>query len=130
MKDGCGLVSCKIKHQKSLRGEGCRPEEMVHAETSAICLALFVTSSPLSAQVVIDVAKIAIDTNSRLTKLRILTASRLNGFFHGKRGDKIVDTQELAESAGNVTECCTKNFDVLLMQEVESPLDRAIDRAT
>ena len=86
-----------------------------------ICLALFVMSSPLSAQVVIDVAKI--DCHQFAT-YKVANPDRiaiwLNGYFHGKRGDMIVDTQELTESAGKVTEYCIKNPDVLLMQAVET----------
>ena len=86
----------------------------------AICLALFVTSSPLSAQVAIDVAKI--DCHQFAT-YKVATPDRiaiwLNGYFHGKRGDMIVDTQERAESADKVTEYCIKNPDVLLVQAVE-----------
>lgn len=44
----------------------------------------------------------------------------LNGYFHGKRGDMIVDTQELDESTDKVKEYCIKNPDVLLMQAVEA----------
>ena len=86
-----------------------------------ICLALLVMSSPLSAQVVINVAKI--DCHQFAT-YKVANPDRiaiwLNGYFHGKRGDMIVDTQELAESAGKVTEYCIKNPDVLLMQAVET----------
>jgi acid stress chaperone HdeB len=87
-----------------------------------ICLALLlVASPPLSAQVVIDVAKI--DCHQFAT-YKVAHPDRiaiwLNGYFHGKRGDMIVDTQELDESTDKVKEYCIKNPDVLLMQAVET----------
>ena len=94
---------------------------MVHAEMSANCLAVLVSSIPLSAQVVIDVAKI---NCHQFATYKVANPDRialwLNGYFQGKRGDLIVDTQELAESADKLTEYCIKNPDVLLMQAVET----------
>jgi acid stress chaperone HdeB len=82
---------------------------------------LLVASPPLSAQVVIDVAKI--DCHQFAT-YKVAHPDRiaiwLNGYFHGKRGDMIVDTQELDESTDKVKEYCIKNPDVLLMQAVET----------
>ena len=82
---------------------------------------LLIASSPLSAQVVIDVAKI--DCHQFAT-YKVAHPDRiaiwLNGYFHGKRGDLIVDTQELAGNTDKVQEYCLKNPDVLLMQAVET----------
>ena len=85
-------------------------------------LALFlVASSPLSAQVVIDVAKISCN---QFATYKIAHPDRiaiwLNGYFHGKRGDLIVDTQELAGNTDEVQEYCLKNPEVPLMQAVET----------
>jgi hypothetical protein len=44
----------------------------------------------------------------------------LNGYFHGKRGDLIVDTQELAGNTDKVQDYCLKNPDAPLMQAVET----------
>ena len=89
-------------------------------------LAVFVAmalgaSSPLSAQVMIDVAKIdcqqfATYKVAHPDKIAIW----LNGYFHGKRGDLIVDTGELAGNRDKVQEYCLKNPDVPLMQAVET----------
>ena len=87
-----------------------------------IFLALFlVASSPLSAQVVIDVAKISCN---QFATYKIAHPDRiaiwLNGYFHGKRGDLVVDTQELAGNTDKVQEYCLKNPDRPLMQAVEA----------
>ena len=89
-------------------------------------LAIFVAmalsaSSPLSAQVTIDVAKIDCQ---QFATYKIAHPDRiaiwLNGYFHGKRGDLIVDTQELAGNTDEVQEYCLKNPEVPLMQAVET----------
>jgi acid stress chaperone HdeB len=78
-------------------------------------------SSPLSAQVTIDVAKIDCQ---QFATYKIAHPDRiaiwLNGYFHGKRGDLIVDTRELAGNTDKVQEYCLKNPDVPLMQAVET----------
>src|SRR3970040_1321438 len=80
---------------------------------------LLSTSSPLSAQVTIDVAKIDCQ---QFATYKIGHPDRiaiwLNGYFHGKRGDLVVDTQELAGNTDKVQEHCLKNPDVPLMQAV------------
>jgi acid stress chaperone HdeB len=87
-----------------------------------IFLALLLSaSSPLSAQVLIDVAKI---NCHQFATYKIAHPDRiaiwLNGYFHGKRGDLIVNTQELAGNTDKVQEYCLKNPDVPLMQAVET----------
>jgi len=78
-------------------------------------------SSPLSAHVVIDVAKI---NCHQFATYKVAHPDRiaiwLNGYFHGKRGDLMVDTQELAGNTDEVQEYCIKNPDVPLMQAVET----------
>jgi acid stress chaperone HdeB len=82
---------------------------------------LLIVSSPLRAQVLIDVAKI--DCHQFAT-YKIAHPDRialwLNGYFHGKRGDLIVDTQELAGNTDKLQEYCLKNPEVPLMQAVET----------
>lgn len=94
-------------------------------------LAVFVTmalsaSLPLSAQVTIDVAKIDCQ---QFATYKISHPDRiaiwLNGYFHGKRGDLIVDTQELAGNTNKVQEYCLKHPDVPLMQAVETVFESA-----
>jgi acid stress chaperone HdeB len=89
-------------------------------------LAIFVTmllstTLPLSAQVTIDMAKVDCQ---QFATYKIAHPDRvaiwLNGYFHGKRGDLTVDTQELAGNTDKLQEYCLKNPDVLLMQAVET----------
>jgi acid stress chaperone HdeB len=87
-----------------------------------IFLALsLIASSPLSAQVIVDVAKI--DCHQFAT-YKVAHPDRiaiwLNGYFHGKRGDLMVDAQELDGNTDKVQEYCIKNPDMLLMQAVET----------
>ena len=78
-------------------------------------------SPPLGAQVTIDVTKI---NCYQFATYKISHPDRvaiwLNGYFHGKRGDLIVDTQELAGNTDKVQEYCLQNPDVPLMQAVET----------
>lgn len=82
---------------------------------------LLSASSPISAQVLIDMAKI---NCNQFATYKIAHPDRiaiwLNGYFHGKRGDTVVDTQELAGNTDKVQEYCVKNPDVPLMQAVEA----------
>jgi acid stress chaperone HdeB len=82
---------------------------------------LLSASSPISAQVLIDMAKI---NCNQFATYKIAHPDRiaiwLNGYFHGKRGDTVVDTQELAGNTDKVQEYCLKNPDVALMQAVEA----------
>ena len=82
---------------------------------------LLIAISPLKAQVAIDVAKI---NCQQFATYKVANPDRiaiwLNGFFHGKGGDMIVNTQELDQSTDKVKEYCIKNPDVLLMQAVET----------
>jgi acid stress chaperone HdeB len=82
---------------------------------------LLIAISPLNAQVLLDVAKISCH---QFATYKIAHPDRiaiwLNGYFHGKRGDLVVDTQELAGNTDKVQEYCLKNPDVPLMQAVET----------
>jgi len=81
---------------------------------------LLIANSPLSAQVTIDVAKINCE---QFATYKVANPDHiaiwLNGYFHGKRGDLMVDTQQLTGSKKQIQEYCLKNPDVPLMQAVE-----------
>ena len=76
---------------------------------------------PRRMNVAIDVAKV---NCHQFATYKIAHPDRLaiwlNGYFHGKRGDLIVDTQELAGNTDKVQDYCLKNPDVPLMQAVEA----------
>jgi acid stress chaperone HdeB len=82
---------------------------------------LLLVISPLNAQVAIDVAKI---NCQQFATYKVANPDRLaiwlDGYFHGKRGDLSVDTQELDASTDKLKAYCLKNPDVLLMQAVEA----------
>ena len=88
----------------------------------AIFAAMLLSATlPASAQVTIDMAKVDCQ---QFATYKIAHPDRvaiwLNGYFHGKRGDLTVDTQELAGNTDKLQEYCLKNPDVLLMQAVET----------
>jgi hypothetical protein len=74
-----------------------------------------------SAQVMVDLSKMTCD---QFVKYKVadpkLIAAWLNGYFHGKRDDTMVDTQKLDADADAVEKFCFKNPDALLIQSVES----------
>ena len=82
---------------------------------------LLLVISPLNAQVAIDVAKI---NCQQFATYKVANPDRLaiwlDGYFHGKRGDLSVDTQELDANTDKLKAYCLKNPDVLLMQAVEA----------
>jgi hypothetical protein len=56
-----------------------------------------------------------------------LRAIWLNGYFHGKRGDLIVDTQELAGNTDKVQEYCLKIQRYRLCKRLKRFSERIID---
>ena len=82
---------------------------------------LLLVISPANAQVAIDVAKI---NCQQFATYKVANPDRLaiwlDGYFHGKRGDLSVDTQELDASTDKLKQYCLKNPEVLLMQAVEA----------
>lgn len=81
-------------------------------------------SSSASAQVMVDLSKMTCD---QFVKYKVadpkLIAAWLNGYFHGKRGDTMVDTQKLNSDADEVEKFCFKNHDAALMQSVETIIE-------
>ena len=77
--------------------------------------------SPAAAQVLLDVAKI--DCGQYLG-YKVANPKNiaiwLNGYHHGKRGDTVIDTQQLDEDADKIQKYCTENPDTPLMQAVET----------
>jgi acid stress chaperone HdeB len=83
--------------------------------------AVVVVSSAASAQVMVDLSKITCD---QFVKYKVadpkLIAAWLSGYFHGRRGDTMIDTQKLNADADEVEKFCFKNHDAPLMPSVES----------
>ena len=85
-------------------------------------LGLVLTASNIAhAQVMLDLSKVTCD---QFIKYKVadpkVIAAWLNGYFHGKRADTMVDTQKLNADADEVEKFCFKNPQAPLMQSVES----------
>ena len=86
-------------------------------------LLVFITVPSTRAQVTIDVSKITCDEfiKYKVTRPENI-AIWLSGFYHGKRNDMLVDTQELSAKTKKVKEYCFQNREALIMQAVETVL--------
>jgi acid stress chaperone HdeB len=75
------------------------------------------------AQVTLDVAKITCDqfTGYKITNPQNI-AMWLSGYYNGKRGNTILDTQELNANVKKLEGYCIKNPKTLVMQAVETVL--------
>jgi acid stress chaperone HdeB len=82
---------------------------------------LILATGPVAAQVLLDVAKI--DCGQYLG-YKVANPKNiaiwLNGYHHGKRGDTVVDTQQLDEDADKIQQYCAANPNTPLMQAVET----------
>jgi acid stress chaperone HdeB len=88
--------------------------------SAPVLLALFL-DSPVQAQVLLDVAKI--DCGQYLS-YKVANpksiAIWLNGYHHGKRGDTVIDTEQLDEDIDKIQKYCAQNPNTPLMQAVET----------
>ena len=89
---------------------------------ATVGLALALTlGSAAHGQVMVDLSKMTCD---QFVKYKVadpkLISAWLSGYFHGKRGDTMVDTLKLNSDADAVEEFCFKNHDAPLMPSVES----------
>jgi acid stress chaperone HdeB len=84
-------------------------------------VATVAVSSAAPAQVMVDLSTMTCD---QFVKYKVadpkLIAAWLSGYFHGKRGDTMVDTLKLNADADAVEAFCFKNHDAPLMSSVES----------
>jgi acid stress chaperone HdeB len=91
----------------------------------AISLSLFVVgSSPLGAQVTLDLSKLTCEQFAmyKVTNPKYL-AVWLSGFHHGRRGDAIIDMQQVVANTEKLETYCLKNPDVPMMQAAETILE-------
>ena len=95
---------------------------MLKRVATVVSLAL-VVSSPLRAQVLLDVSKVSCwqFATYKVANPQFI-AIWVNGYHQGKRGDTVVDTQRLVANADKLADYCAKNPDVLFMQAVETVL--------
>jgi acid stress chaperone HdeB len=75
------------------------------------------------AQVKLDVSKIACDqfVGYKITNPRNI-ALWLSGYYNGKHGNVVLDTQALTKNAKKLQDYCIRNPQVLVMQAVETLL--------
>ncbi|MFZ2018052.1 MAG: HdeA/HdeB family chaperone [Methyloceanibacter sp.] len=77
--------------------------------------------SAVQAQVTIDVAKM---TCAQFAAYKVASPKNigiwLNGYYHGKRGDTVVDTQQLDEDTKKIQQYCIDNPNTPVMQAVET----------
>ena len=95
--------------------------------TTMLWLALALTaSSTAGAQVLLDVSKITCwqFVTYKVTNPRFI-AIWVSGYHHGKRGDTVVDTQDLEAKADKIEDYCNKHPDIPMMQAVETVLGGA-----
>lgn len=87
---------------------------------SAVAIVLG-ASSAAHAQVTVDVAKM---TCGQFAAYKVASPKNiaiwLNGYHHGKRGDTVVDTQQLDEDTDKIQRYCIDNPNTPLMQAVET----------
>jgi hypothetical protein len=91
----------------------------------AISLGLLVVgSSPLGAQVTLDVSKLTCEQFAmyKVTNPKYL-AVWLSGFDHGKRGDAVIDMQQVVANTEKLEDYCLKNPKVPMMQAAETILE-------
>jgi acid stress chaperone HdeB len=94
-------------------------KEPIPARLSLAVALVLTASSAAWAQVTLDVAKVTCGqfATYKITNPQFI-AIWLNGYYHGVRGDTVVDTQKLDEDTKTIQDYCIKNPDALLMQAV------------
>jgi len=80
-------------------------------------------SAFVQAQTSIDVAKITCEQYVlyKVTDPRNI-AIWLSGYYHAKRGDTVIEVQQLDDNAKKVTDFCRANLKVTVMEAVEKVL--------
>jgi acid stress chaperone HdeB len=87
----------------------------------SILLLVLGATQAADAQVTLDVSKI---TCEQFTLYKISNPQNiaiwLSGFYNGKRGNTVLDTQALAANAKKLQDYCIQNPKVLVMQAVDT----------
>lgn len=76
---------------------------------------------PALAQVTVDVSKITCEqyTGYKITDPQNI-GMWLSGYYNGKRGNTVIDTQGMAASAAKLKDYCFTHPDVMVMQATET----------
>ena len=91
---------------------------------AGLILALWIGVPAAKAQVTLDIEKITCGqfVSYKVTNPKYL-AVWLSGYDHGRRGDTVIDTQQLVANVDKLEAYCLKNPDVLMMQAAETILE-------
>jgi acid stress chaperone HdeB len=95
---------------------------MTKSLLAASVLTFILVSLPAArAQVMLDVAKITCDQFAayKITNPQNI-AMWLSGYYNGKRGNTVLDTQAMAANATKLRDYCIVNPNMLVMQAVET----------
>jgi hypothetical protein len=75
------------------------------------------------AQVTLDVSKINCE---QFVAYKVADPQHIaiwiSGYYHGKRGDPIIDTQELTKNTTKLQDYCFKHSEIPLLEAVEAAL--------
>jgi acid stress chaperone HdeB len=87
-------------------------------------MSLILAAGLASAQVALDVAKIDCGQylGYKVANPKNI-AMWLSGYYHGKRGDTVIDTQQLDQDTDKIQKYCTENPTMPLMQAVETVIE-------
>ena len=94
----------------------------------AALAATLIWGSPVHAQVALDVTKITCGqfVTYKITNPDIL-AAWVSGYYHGTRGEMVVDAQQLVENAKKLENYCLKNPDILMIKAAETVTGKTAD---
>jgi acid stress chaperone HdeB len=97
---------------------------MKKVAVTGLALVLFMGAPGAQAQVTLDVAKITCGqfVAYKVTNPKYL-AVWLSGYDHGRRGDTVIDTQQLIANVDKLESYCLKNPDELMMKAAETILE-------
>ena len=100
---------------------------MTRFASAIFCLILSVAAiEPARAQVMLDLSKITCEQWSgyKITNPQNI-ALWLSGYYNGKRGNTVIDTQGLAEENRKLRDFCITNAKVPVMEAVEKLMGAA-----
>ena len=95
---------------------------MKNLKTALLGLLLaLLTDMPVNAQVTLDVSKI---TCEQFWLRKVADPDKValwvSGYINGKRGNTVIDTQQLEGNVRKVAEYCRANYQMTVMQAVET----------
>ena len=84
-------------------------------------LLALLTGMPVNAQVTLDVSKI---TCEQFWLRKVADPDKValwvSGYINGKRGNTVIDTQQLDRNVRRLTDYCRENYQMTVMQAVEA----------